>query len=142
MSRSRGLSLNVEGLRQLQRELRSMERTLPRQLRKVNLEVAKTVTLKAKARAGGVKGGERLQRSIFAVAQQRNAAVEIRASAQRSLGALGYEFGGSQKQFPPWRGNDSNAGYAVYPTIRSESPFIPERYARGLDPLLRKVFPD
>lgn len=122
----------------------------------MNIEIARDVAGRAKSRAVGVKGGQRLARAISAVAQQRSAGVQIRDNAGSTAGALGYEFGAGRqtrrdrrsgtyvgfRQFDNWRGNGRDAGYAVYPTIRDEAPGMPERYADALDPLLRRAFPD
>lgn len=156
MTSHRGQSLKVEGLRDLQRTLREMDRDLLPVLRRTNKEIADEVAVDARSRAHGIhKGGERLARAITSVSQQRSAGVQI-SDGGRTAGALGYEFGAGHdtsrnrrsgqyvgfRQFDVWRGNGPDAGYAVYPAIRAAAPDLPEKYLRALDPLLRKAFPD
>lgn len=141
---NKAVSTRVRGLKELQAELRAVDRALPRELRKVNLAVARDVAGKAQSRAAGVKGGPRLARAIAAVAQQRSGGVAVRDNNSHrpggTAGALGYEFGSdTYPQFPPWRGSGPSAGYAVYPAIRDERDRMPETYAEALEPLLRRV---
>lgn len=157
MPTQRGQSLKIEGLRDLQKALRTIDKSLAHELQQANKAVAGEVARDAQGKAHGIsKGGERLARSIFAVAQQRSAAVQIRDAPGRTAGALGYEFGAGRdalrqrssgayvgfRQFDVWRGSGGSAGYAMYPAIRDAMPGLPERYADALDPLLHKAFPD
>lgn len=133
--------VKVEGIKELQAALRELDKALPRELRKANLSVAREVTDQAKERASSVKGGARLVRGLFAVAQQRSAGVQIRDGGN-TAGAFGYEFGAKKwRQFQPWLGSGEYAGYAMWPAIRDAEPELPERYAEALDPLLRRAFP-
>lgn len=141
---NKAVSTRVRGLRELQAELRAVDRALPRELRRVNLQVAQGAAASARSRAAGAKGGARLARGIAAVAQQRSAGVDIRDNGGHAsggtAGALGYEFGSdTYRQFPPWRGNGPTAGYAVYPAIRDARDDMPETYADALEPLLRRI---
>ena len=149
-------AVQIDGLVQLQRDLRQLDAALPKELRKVNLDVAKLVAQRAQARARGLGGvNAAAAGSIKALAQQRNAAVQIRATAAIPF-ALGAEFGAGHdsrrhrktgmyrgyNQFPIWRGNGADAGYAVYPTIRDSNSAIVEAYQQRLTELLTEVFPN
>ena len=45
-------------------------------------------------------------------------------------------------QFREWRGNGSNAGYALFPTMRANRDEVVEMYGRGMDRITRAAFPD
>ena len=145
--------MRVDGLAELQRSLRDMDRSLLPVLRAANKSVATEVAQDAKSRALGIeKGGQRLARAISAVAQQRSAGVQIRDWGN-TRGALGFEFGAGRdairdrvtgkyvgfRQFDDWAGH---RGYALYPAVREAVPGLPEKYADALDPLLNRAFPD
>lgn len=140
--------VRVEGLRDFQRELRALDNKLPRQMRVANLEAAEVVAKEARAKAiaqGGV--AEKTAPSIKAAAEQVRSKVNI--GGTRYPFALGAEFGAKvYPQFKRWRGNqhqpdvDNGVGYFLYPAIReTRSEFI-DTYAKALDQLMRRAFPD
>ncbi len=45
-------------------------------------------------------------------------------------------------QFKAWKGNGSDAGYALFPAIRSSSDEILELGGKAIDDISRKAFPD
>ena len=134
--------VQVEGLREFQRELRKLGDDLPRELAAANKQVAELVVDKAQRRAATVSPGARKSaESLSAARMQRIAA--IRLGGNRHPYAAGYEFGSIRHpQFPPWRGSDANAGYFLYPTIRRENDAIVEVYADLIDAIARAAFPD
>jgi hypothetical protein len=87
-------------------------------------------------------------------ARQQKVAI-IRLGGNRNPEALGAEFGAAQgvlrnttrgvmegwNQFRPWRGNGSEAGYFLMPTIREDTPQIIEHYLELIDHLARRAFP-
>lgn len=137
-----GPRIDVDGLRIFQRDLRAVDKELPRQLRVINLKAATLVADDARGRAeaaGGALG--KAAPSIKPVAQQRSAGVRI--GGARYPFALGGEFGSIQyKQFQPWRGNGSDAGYALYPAKRANTERIVDMYGDMLLDLARIAFPD
>lgn len=161
MGRDAGNAIQIVGLRDLQADLRELDAKLPRELRKVNLSVAQMVAEHAQSTArsqGSVIA--KAAPAIRAGADQRSAWVRITATAQLPF-ALGAEFGAGRnvartrrspsggqvtytgfKQFQQWRGNGSDAGYALYPTIRGDSDQIVAAYTQRLTELLARVFPD
>lgn len=57
-----------------------------------------------------------------------------REGARQAIGDViwGAEFGGRRRpttqQFLPWRGNDTGAGYFLWPTVRGDREFISDAY--------------
>lgn len=131
----------VHGLAELQRELRNVDKTLPRQLRVVNLKAAEIVATEARGRASGLGGAiGKAAPSIKAMAQQRSAAVRI--GGAKYPFALGGEFGSIRfRQFQAWRGSGAEAGYALYPAKRAKTPQIMDMYLRMIDEIARPAFP-
>jgi hypothetical protein len=126
----------VLGLRDFLRELKAVGVELPKEVRKTNLEVAQFVVGEAISTAvalGGVH--EKASPAMKAAGQQRYALAKI--DSRKYPFALGAEFGGggrsTTRQFPPHRGSGSDAGYALYPTIRAKTDEIVERYGEALD---------
>jgi len=54
----------------------------------------------------------------------------------------GAEFGGGAKrttrQFPPWRGNSTDAGYFLWPTVRERGAWMMEQWSAALRDALQK----
>lgn len=134
--------IEVHGLRDFQRELKNLDSELPRQLRVVNMKAAELVASDARTRASSAGGAlGKAAPSIKALGQQRSAAVRI--GGNRYPFALGGEFGSTQfRQFKPWRGSGSDAGYALYPAVRANRDRVVELYGDLLDALARQAFPN
>lgn len=138
------VKLRVDGLRELRKELRAIDAAFPKELRAANKQVAEQVVVpEARRRAGALtrpRVGSRLLATIRALASQTSATVAM--GGARTPYARGMEFGSiRRKQFAPWRGNDRNAGYFLYPTIRERSDDIVETYSRVIDELTERAFP-
>lgn len=147
-SRSAGsYRVEVEGLAEFRRDLRAVEAKYPKELAKINREVAKEVK----------DGAQRSARSQGSVAGKSAPSLRHGASGTRAYVqidgakhpyALGAEFGSLRyAQFKPWRGNqftgwDGGPGYFLHPTIREMGGDIEERYLSRLDDLHRQAFPD
>lgn len=134
-----GDGVRVQGLNELNRALREMGgRDLQKELKETGLEVAKIVASDATSNAHSLGGvAAKVAPSIKASARSTGAGVTFGGSAYPFAG--GAEFGSYQyKQFKPWRGNDSSAGYFVYPSIRSNSDRIADEYLKGIEDLARK----
>jgi hypothetical protein len=149
-------AVRIEGLRELQRDLRALDSKLPAELRKVNLAVAQMVVAKAQAKAAGEgRMAAKAATVLKARGEQRGASVVLANTASVPF-ALGAEFGAGRNsprhrttgtyqgynQFQPWLGSGAGAGYFLYPTIRGESDHIVEAYEKRLAALLARVFPD
>lgn len=139
MTRIRSGDIQVEGLRELAATLKSLDKDLARELRLANKSVATFVAKDAKSAAetlGGVAG--HVAPSIKASAGLTSAGVAFGGSAYPM--AAGAEFGSVRYgQFQSWRGNSSDAGYFVYPSIRRDADRIETEYGKALDDVLRKA---
>lgn len=131
-----GQGVRVVGLNDLNRALRELGPDLQRELKRTNLDVAQIVADDARSAAlqlGGVAA--HVAPSIRASA--RNTAAGVSFGGAGYPMAAGAEFGAYQfKQFQPWRGNDENAGYFVYPAIRQDADRIETEYGAAIDKLL------
>lgn len=126
------VGVHVEGLAELARALRSVDRALPRELTAINREVAQTVAPTAQTRASGYGGVRRKAAgNIRARADQRGAILGIGGApyaAGAFLGAIRY------RQFPAYVGaGDVEAIYAVGDAIRSERDEILRIYGDRLE---------
>ncbi len=116
-------AVEIRGLDDFRRALRSAGPAAARRLQVANKEVAQKVADQssdaARARGGSAAKGAK---SITARARGQSAAVAI--GGARAPWMLGAEFGAKQyEQFPPWRGNQwqpfsGGVGYFVHPAIR------------------------
>lgn len=134
--------LDVEGLNELNRALRALGgREFQTQLRDASKEVATEVASDAKAKAYSLGGvAAHVAPSIAASAGYTSAGVALGGASHPA--AMGAEFGGgarpTTRQFKPWRGSGSNAGYFVYPAIRDNADMIGDRYLSAVDAILRR----
>lgn len=131
--------VQVEGLNELNRALRGLGGSeLQKELKAAGLEVAKEVTSAARSRALSL-GGVAAKTAPSLKATGRNTGAGVSFGGARFPFAAGAEFGSYQyAQFKPWRGNQSDAGYFLYPTIRDKSDTIAETYQGAVDELVRK----
>lgn len=137
--------IEVDGLKDLQRELRAVDKDFPKELRLANkgaAEIVADATRASFASRGGV--APKVAPSVKALAQQRSASVKI--GGAKYPYAMGSEFGGRgrprTRQFPPWRGNGEGAGYSLYESIRAQRDKVMDSYGDALDRLTKKAFPD
>lgn len=131
--------VKVDGLAELNRALRRMGPEFQKELKGANLDVAQLVAEDARAAA----------RSLGGVAAKTAPSIQAKGytqSAGVALGGPGYEFAGGAefgsirfKQFQPWRGNGSDAGYFVYPSIRADLERIETEYTAAIDALIKRV---
>jgi len=136
-------AVRVDGLNQLLRDVRRVERDLPKVMRQQMLPISQTVLTTARMRArslGGVQA-HAVRRGLRAGATQNTAWIKLVASREPTI--LGAEFGGGRRrttrQFPPWRGSGGGAGYFVYPTIRRMSGDITDQLEDAIDTLIRQA---
>lgn len=134
-------SIRVDGLRELSRALKSMDKELGKDLQKANKSAASLVADHARAAAYSLGGvAAHVAPSLKASAGRMSASVSGGGSAYPMFG--GAEFGSIRyTQFQTWRGSSSDAGYFLYPTIRRDVDQIVELYSEALDNLLGKAFP-
>lgn len=138
----RSQAVRVEGLADFQKELRALDRTLPRELGQANKRAAEMVAERARQRAQSLGSvAAKSAPSIKAAAEQRRSKINL--GSTREPWALGAEFGGqgrpTTQQFEPHRGRE---GYFLYPTIRDTRDEYLEIYGRILEQLMRAAFPN
>ena len=145
-----GMGIQVEGLRELARGLKGGEERLDKQLRGRLKELSQDIANDAKAMAAGLqpKVPSWVIRSIVGRAQ--SASAEIKLCTNSRPGSLGWEFGAAQNfprntsrgrvlgwnQFPEWRGNDENAGYFLWPTIRKHRATLMDDLVQILEDIM------
>jgi hypothetical protein len=138
--RIRSGDIQVEGLAELSRALRKLEGAeWSKELRDANKSVADLVAKDARAAAYSLGGvAAHVAPSIGARASQQSAGVAFGGARYPMAG--GAEFGSNRfKQFKPWRGNGSDAGYFVYPAIRQDLDRIETEYTRAIDALAKRA---
>lgn len=132
MRADRSVGVQVEGLRELNRALKQLGPEHQRELKDAGMDAANVVVRAATGLAyahGGVAA--KTAPSLRAHGWTGGAGVSMGGSGYPFAG--GAEFGSIRyKQFQPWRGNGSDAGYFLYPAIRNESDAITEAYDAGL----------
>lgn len=138
----RGQSTRVIGLKAFVAELKAVSPEFARELSAVNREIARLVRDEATSAAsgqGGVAG--HVAPSIRASGTQRSASVTLGGDDYPM--AMGAEFGSIRfHQFKAWRGNDTGAGYFVYPTIREHADDIEKMIMDGFTRVADHAFPD
>lgn len=132
-------AVRVEGLAELQRALRQLSSEFPKEMRLEGKAIATDVADDARSRAFSLGGvAAKTAPSIKASAGARFAGVAFGGPAYPFAG--GAEFGSIRySQFKPWRGNSSDAGYFVYPSIRDQADSIEERYLEALGRITDKA---
>lgn len=122
------LRIQVDGLRDLQRQFAKLGAETKRELREVNLEAAKSV-VPAAAHRVPVRTG-RLRRSVRARASQRDARVVAGGKAVPYAPVI--EFGNPRRGIAPQP--------FLFPAARSERPRVVALYRHALDRLIRRHF--
>jgi hypothetical protein len=154
MPKDSSVAIDVVGLRDFQRELRSLDKTFPREMRVANKKAAEPIADDTRASfssRGGV--APKVAPSVKVKAQQREASISI--GGDKYPYAMGAEFGGGlhgagnptsgggyTTQFPPHRGNGAGAGYSLYPSIRKNKEKVVNIYGDLIDDLAKASFPD
>ena len=76
---------------------------------------------------------------------QGNGWQRTRTGNRQTIGDViwGAEFGGGRRtpQFKPWRGNDTGAGYFLWPTVRDDRRYIADEYSDALNDALQEIKP-
>jgi hypothetical protein len=136
--RSSDQGVRVHGLTELNRTLREMGPEFQKELKETNRSVAGFVADDARAAAYSLGGvAAKVAPTVKAAGGTAWAGVSFGGSAYPFAG--GAEFGSlAYKQFKPWQGNGSDAGYFLYPSIRRDADRIETEYSKALDRLLDK----
>ncbi len=137
MARIRGDGVGVEGLNQLNRDLRAISKEAQGELRKANVDVAEMEGQRAAAAARALGSTiAHVAPSIKGGGSTTWAGIKFGSGYPEAMGA---EFGGQRRpttqQFRPWLGQ---TGYAIYPTIRRDNELITETWTAAVDKLLKE----
>lgn len=139
------VSVRVEGLRELRRDLRRAGAEFPRELSRTNKRVVERIVVPEAQRRGRqtrtnlagnpTRLGSRGVASIRALASATRA--EVAMGGARIPYASGHEFGsGRYRQFPPKR----REGYILLPAVEATHDEILDAYRAMLDELARRAF--
>ncbi len=139
------LGVRIEGAKECRAALKAVDAELPRALKVGYKEIADKVATDARA-SFAARGGvaPKVASTVRALAQQSGASVAMGDSAHPY--SMGAEFGGRRspttQQFQPWRGSGANAGYSLFPAIRTGRDHMEQQLGELFDTLMRKAFPD
>lgn len=133
--------VKVQGLPELSRALKALGPDAQRELKEASRGVAAFVALDAAAAARSLGGvAAHVAPSISATGGVSGAGVSFGGSSYPMAG--GAEFGAIRyKQFQPWRGSSSDAGYFVYPTIRRDLDRVVTEFTDAVNKIIDKRFP-
>lgn len=137
------VQIEFEGLKQLRKDLAAVDKKLVKELGQAYKTIGQMIVSEASSRAAGV-GGVAAKSARALTATARATDVSIRINGEKYPWALGGEFGGGpprSPQFKPWRGNGPEAGYFLYPTIRSSSQKILDGFLEAFDKASQLAFP-
>lgn len=150
--------VEVSGLKELQAELRKIDSKLPRELTKAHRKVALAVVDEGQEEMSGLPTpkSDEAARGIKARASQKGAAVAMLGSnpfvRAAEFGTLVHHVFGNpvlasrmkRPVFRPWLGSGQDAGYALFPALRSflASPRLEQTYFDALDDVFRAAFPE
>ena len=133
-------TVKVDGLRELNAALRDLGgNDLAKELTAASRQVAEFVAADAKAAAYSLGGvAAHVAPSIGVRASRQSAGVALGGARYPMAG--GAEFGSYRyRQFKPWRGNSSDAGYFVYPAIRRDADRIETEFTDAVGDLIKRV---
>lgn len=138
-------SIQVDGLDQFRRELKSISPALVKEMAKLNQEAAQIIVDKVEPKTAQ-------QRKVIAgvkAARQARGAVVRTQNTTRHPFAIGAFFGARRyHQFPEWIGNQWDPGdsvdgrYGVAFAVHDGLEEVMDRYGDGLEELARRAFPD
>jgi hypothetical protein len=124
--------VRIEGLRELQRDLRLIDKTMPRELRKANKAAAEIVAVEARKRTPVHSG--RARRSLVARAEQRSASVKGGGARVPYFAWL--DFGGSVGRNKSVHREVIKGGRIIYPALAAKREQVADEY----EELLAGVF--
>lgn len=122
-------TVQIRGLAELQRALRSMGAELPRELRRGLKDGAEIVAAEARNRSSVRSGMQR--RSIRSFARGRSAGVRVTAKRRSAAYPSGY---------PYPRKNEYQRRAFVRPALQAKAPAVADRVGEGLDRLAARHF--
>ena len=152
------LKVKVEGLRELQAELKASDPKLARELTKAHRQVAMTVLVMAREELASqpVPKADEAAAGMVVAAGQRSAsivhkgdnpfvrAVEFGTSWHKVFGRWVEASKMKRRVYRPWAGNGDEAGYALYPVLRQFLPSakFEDIYHDAIDQAYARAFPE
>lgn len=135
-------TVQVHGLPELSKALKAIGPDAQKELREASKRVATFVANDARAAAYSIGGvAAHVAPSIKPVGGVSGAGVALGGASYPMAG--GAEFGSLRfKQFKPWRGSSSDAGYFVYPAIRQDADRIQTEFTDAVDDIIKRRFPE
>lgn len=154
-----GPTVEVEGLRDLRRELRRLGPEWPKAMRKGFKAISDEVATRARPRAsamGGVQAKAAGKIRGYAGAAEASvgapsggiAAVAFFGAKKHTGWYANPRYAGSPPQHPKWVGNSWEAGvagqgpYAINDAVAAEVPWILAQFETVIDEVTAKAFPD
>lgn len=136
MPKIRSGTVKVDGLTELNRALKAIGPEAQKELKTASKKVATFVAADAASAARSLGGvAAKTAPSIKPVGGVSGSGVAFGGARYPFAG--GAEFGSIRfKQFRPFRGSDSSAGYFVYPSIRRDSDRIETEFTDAIDDIL------
>lgn len=145
--------VQIKGLQELRRDLRSISRDAPKALSRAHKGIASFVASRAKVRARGLSGRFPSYRNVIPKIRPRGSQ---RKASVVMLGPLANaaEFGAhvhpvfgrfrSQASFRRrvWPAHAGQQGYVIFPTERETRDEVAEMYLEALDKVLRRHWRD
>jgi len=139
--------VDIEGVRDIQKALRSVDKDLPKRLKDAGNAAAQIIVDDTRARAR-TPAERRVARSVKVSSQQRSVAVSVGGRGFPEAG--GVIFGAAQdrlrvrrsgryvgyRQFRPWLGAGRSAGYLLFPSIRARQDDVVKVYLDQVDRLV------
>lgn len=149
-ARSTDRTIRIEGLDDFRKELKAIDKALPKEMGRINKKFSEVIASQAQAKAAAM-GGVAAHVAAGIKASGRAGGVYVGLSSSAAPAIFGAEFGGGKygagnptpagghtTQFGPHRGRD---GGALYETIRAQGVHFREDYEKALDELTRRAFP-
>ena len=154
-----GSRVEIRGLREFQRELSKVDRSLLNELRTVHRKVSDLIGNRARA-AMGASGSAKAARAIKSRATSKSAFLDTVAKPPYALGVIWGQrkrsgwysnpryASSTGRQFSDWVGNQWDPGehggepYYIGPAIDASLDEVERIYLEGIDDLTRRAFPD
>lgn len=151
--------VEVKGLKDFRRELKAVSADLPKELRRLQKDIADDVASRAQGIAGGMGGVQaKAAGSIRGYATASQASVGFPAGGIAGAAFWGMKrrtgwyaaprYSGSPRQHPLWVGAGWEPGvrgqgpYALNDALADEADTLLERYADMIEGLASRAFPD
>lgn len=130
----------IEGVDELKAELKAIN--FEDGLKDANYAAGMLVVDQADSRARAL-GRMQAKAAGSLRAGRANAKATVTIGGVSTPFALGAEFGSNQfRQFAPWRGSGSRAGYFLWPAVRASGERIVSLYEDAVVKLTARAFPD